>query len=108
VEAGSGSSNDRCPGPVRGLGDDPASCVGLAMNNHKMVPPARPNKLVRSPLLILRVTDDAWIGRFDGTQAELVLGYPAKSSLYQVVSACRQRFPNARIAFEEVILEDCM
>src|SRR5262245_66082869 len=58
VEVGSGSSNDRCPGPVRGLGDDPASCVGLAMNNHKMVPPARPNKLVRSPLLILCVTDD--------------------------------------------------
>src|SRR5262249_2464867 len=105
VEAGSGSCR---PGPIRGLGDYPASCVGFAMNtNGKIVPAARPNPRVRSPLLILHCTADGWIGQFPETRAELWLGN-RKASLYQVVKLVRSRWPNARVAMDEVILEDGM
>ena len=93
VEAGSGSCR---PGPIRGLGDYPASCVGFAMNtNGKIVPAARPNPRVRSPLLILHCTADGWIGQFPETRAELWIGN-RKASLYQVVELVRSRWPNAR------------
>jgi hypothetical protein len=64
-----------------------------------------PNPKVHRPLLILRLTSDCWLAHFPNTRAQLVLG-DRKLSLKQVVDKVRERWPNTRIAVDEIILED--
>src|SRR5262249_49179981 len=56
--------------------------------------------------VILRCASGGWTAQFAGTRVEMALGFGPGAPLYEVVEHLRWRWPNARIAFDEVVLED--
>lgn len=65
-----------------------------------------PNPLVNRPRVILLLTEKGWSAQFENSRAEMSLGFPRGAPLYEVVEGLRDRWPNCRIAFDEVVLED--
>jgi len=67
-----------------------------------------PNPLVHRPTVILRITDREWTAQFAGSRVEMTLPFERTVPLHKVVEHLRQRWPNAKLALDEVVLEDHM
>ena len=80
----------------------------MSMTQPKMNERRVPNPLVHRPTVILRITDREWTAQFAGSRSEMALPFDRTAPLRQVVEHVRQRWPNARLALEETILEDRM
>jgi hypothetical protein len=78
----------------------------MGMTQPKMNGRRVPNPLVHRPTVILRISDSGWTVQFAGSRYAMSLPFGPTTPLRQVVEHLRERWPNARIALDEVVLED--